>query len=130
MNYKNIETALKETFKISGFNQYFDVGFDYLDFEDSYGLTSQLVCISYNGIESINTMENIDISINENVSVFIKYFGNFNDFRDMLKTLINDSRKIFMITDERYVIQLENGSLSKLNDYFIATLNYTVVGLC
>jgi hypothetical protein len=128
MKYISIEQALKEIFKLDGFNQYFDVSADYDDFEDTFGLSNESICISYNGMDSTSPMESWDISVNENITVFIKYYGDFNDFRTLIKGLINDSKLSFQISDEDYVVHFENASIVK-NDYLIGILNYSITGI-
>jgi hypothetical protein len=129
MNYKNLETALKETFKYDGFNQYFGLNFDLIDFEDSFGLSNKAICISYNGVEPSGDMEAFNYLMNESISIFVKYQGTFEDFHDILKTLIKGSRTTFTIADDNYTMEFQNMTINDSKDYLVGILNYGAVSL-
>jgi hypothetical protein len=124
-NYNDIETALKDIFKLLDMPQTIGYSLQYEDFEREKSIKTRAIMIS------INTIDLNEFIFNENVSVYIKFDAGYNEIRQMVKDMMQDieSNPVFIINGTEHSIEAKGGTINEIDNSIIFTINCEVTSL-
>ena len=131
MNFASYEDMLKYVFNLEGYTQYLDYNRDFEWFEGEYGLKNKSICISYNGVDSSQSLENsFNALVDENIVVYIKSNKGLDSVRDAAKNAIQNTQTSIRVSDIAISIEFTGGTLERStqdNTVLVYVLNFSIM---